>query len=81
MASLSDICSELADIQPMLLSEHYAGKVKEKMVKTVALKIVGLKTMGASTAHTLMFQVHSMNIDDAFTSVAGGRHQQQADEA
>ena len=57
MASLSDICSELADIQPMLLSKHYAGEVKEQMGKTVALKIVGLKTMDASTAHTLMSQV------------------------
>ncbi len=66
MTSVSDICSELADIQPCLLSDSYAPEVKGKMVNSVRLKVVGLKAMTASTAHALMSQIHSMKLEEAY---------------
>ena len=69
MASLSDICSELADIQPLLQNDAYTADVKNNMVTAVALKITGMKTMNAASAHSLMSTAHAMAIDPAFTKL------------
>ena len=54
MASLSEVTTELAEIQTILQGDAFAAEVKEKMIKQLATKIHGLKAMSASAAHQLM---------------------------
>ena len=63
MASLSDITTELADIQSMLQSDSYTNEVKAQLVRQIAVKITSLKEMHAPAARQLMTGIASMTID------------------
>ena len=62
MASLSDITTELADIQSMLQSDSYTNEVKAQLVRQIAVKITSLKEMHAPAARQLMTGIASMTI-------------------
>ena len=65
MASLSDLCTELADIHLSLQSEAYTDQVKGKMVTSVALEIVAHKG-GHASGHTLMTTVQAMGLVEKY---------------
>jgi hypothetical protein len=62
MASVADVCSEMADVQVMLQSDSYAEAVKRKLVTGLATKIVGMKDVDVSAAHQIMTGIKSMSI-------------------
>ena len=43
MASLSEVTTELAEIQTILQGDAFTAEVKEKMIKQLATKIHGLR--------------------------------------
>ena len=62
MASVADVCSEMADVQVMLRSDSYAEAVKRKLVTGLATKIVGMKDVDVSAAHQIMTCIKYMSI-------------------
>ena len=60
MASIGEVLSELADVQPCLTSDSYEPEVKESMVEQLAAKIHSLRTIDAAASYQLMTAIRSL---------------------
>ena len=62
MASVADVCSEMAVVQVMLQSDSFAEAVQRKLVAGLATNIVGMKEVDVPAAHQIMTGIKSMRI-------------------